>query len=502
MPQAKVPLIRFNAAAGIARIAGILRKLRTVLYPVFLLAALALSASSAKAQFLYVHDDSFGGNRIFAFSVAPNGALTPVPGSPFATGGIGQVNFDVGSITIASVSNRVYSTNRGSSTVSGFSVNPNGSLTPVPGSPFALSQGAPQPIGVASSADGKFLFVGRGFTFGPGSGVDAFSIAADGSLTLVGGSPFGIGSGGNGFDVIFDPLRNHVITNQNNNQVGVFNVGLTGTLTQIPGSPFNTPTFNNHKMALSPNGNLLFVGDGGSSSASVMLVDGVGALTNAVGSPVGTIPQPIGTTVHPTGQFVYFGSGFSAGANIGAFSIGAGGALTGVPGQPFLSGGSGPSGLVTDGAGSFLFAVNTASASIGVLSIAGNGALTPVIGSPFAYTPVGDPTGIVFLKPPGAAFDICLQDETTRDILRINSTTGDYQFVNCSSGLTIGGTGTLTQRGGIITLQDNRSDRRIVAKIDSSSKRATAGIQIFSPSPERTFTIADRDITNNSCACP
>ncbi|HXI91978.1 MAG TPA: right-handed parallel beta-helix repeat-containing protein [Blastocatellia bacterium] len=95
-------------------------------------------------------------------------------------------------------------------------------------------------------------------------------------------------------------------------------------------------------------------------------------------------------------------------------------------------------------------------------------------------------------------FDICIQDDSTGNIFEFNSTTGDYQFTNCS-GLTLSGIGSLIQRGSIITLQQYASDRRVLARIDASVNKGTASIQLFSPST--TFTIIDRNTANNTCAC-
>ena len=100
--------------------------------------------------------------------------------------------------------------------------------------------------------------------------------------------------------------------------------------------------------------------------------------------------------------------------------------------------------------------------------------------------------------PPLPPFDICIQDDSTGSIFKFNSTTGDYQFSNCS-GFTLSGTGTLIKRGSIITLQHYASDRRVLARIDTSVNKATASIQLFSPSA--TFTITDRNTANNTCAC-
>lgn len=98
----------------------------------------------------------------------------------------------------------------------------------------------------------------------------------------------------------------------------------------------------------------------------------------------------------------------------------------------------------------------------------------------------------------GPSFDIYIQDDGSGKILQFNSVTGEYQFSNCS-GLTIGGTGSLTHVGSTTTLQHNTSDRRVLARIDTSVKRATASIQLLSL--RTTFTIINRNTANNTCAC-
>jgi hypothetical protein len=95
-------------------------------------------------------------------------------------------------------------------------------------------------------------------------------------------------------------------------------------------------------------------------------------------------------------------------------------------------------------------------------------------------------------------FDVCVQDESNGRFLEVNLTTGEYELVNCQ-GITVGGTGTLIKRGCYITLQDNRADRRLLARLDTCAKTGTVSLQLFSPA--RTFTITDRNTTNNSCAC-
>jgi uncharacterized delta-60 repeat protein len=96
-------------------------------------------------------------------------------------------------------------------------------------------------------------------------------------------------------------------------------------------------------------------------------------------------------------------------------------------------------------------------------------------------------------------FDICLQDDSSGSFLQFNSTTGEYVFTNCR-GLTLGGTGSLTKKGSLITLQQNGPDRRLLAQIDRSVNRGSATLQVFSPGS--TFTIIDRNTLNDTCSCP
>ena len=95
-------------------------------------------------------------------------------------------------------------------------------------------------------------------------------------------------------------------------------------------------------------------------------------------------------------------------------------------------------------------------------------------------------------------FDTCIQDESNGNLLQINSATGEYQFTNCA-GLAVGGTGTVVRRGSLLSLQQASADQRVTATIDTSTKKASASIQLLSRG--RTYSITDRDITNDACAC-
>ncbi len=89
-----------------------------------MLAALALPGSlKAQGNFVYTNDDIpffFGPNTVSGFSVASNGTLAAVPGSPFATGGngIGTGFFASNRVKAATVGSFLFASNTGSNNVS------------------------------------------------------------------------------------------------------------------------------------------------------------------------------------------------------------------------------------------------------------------------------------------------------------------------------------------------------------------------------------------------
>lgn len=124
---------------------------------------------------------------------------------------------------------------------------------------------------------------------------------------------------------------------------------------------------------------------------------------------------------------------------------------------------------------------------------------TDIAGNPRISDGNGDGVAVVDMGVYEAlSFDICIQDESSGSLLKINSTTGGYQFTNCA-GITLDGIGSITRRGSILTLQHYASDRRVLATIDTGANRATATIQNFAPG--RLFTLIDRNTGNNVCTC-
>ena len=97
-----------------------------------------------------------------------------------------------------------------------------------------------------------------------------------------------------------------------------------------------------------------------------------------------------------------------------------------------------------------------------------------------------------------SSFDVCFTDDGNGDSFQFNSTTGEYRFTQ-SGGLTLTGTGTLTQQGCLLLLEDNQSGQRVKAQFNHCNNKGQAVIQIESER-KTTFVITDKDTANSSCA--
>src|SRR5260221_6836606 len=150
---------------------------------------LASALVPLRAQFAYVVNAL--SSSVSAYSIGSNGALPHVPGSPFPAGQ------NPGSVAVDPTGKFAYVVNGSNNVssfgaVSAFSIGSNGALTPVPGSPFPAGLGSES---LAVDPTGKFAYVTNLSSFTSGFGaVSAFSIGSNGALTPVPGSPFATGS--------------------------------------------------------------------------------------------------------------------------------------------------------------------------------------------------------------------------------------------------------------------------------------------------------------------
>lgn len=295
-------------------------------------------AASQTPEMLYLA----GLNQIVTFKID---VLTGALSTPTMVAGPN----DTAGIAASPAANLLFVSDFGGEAVDVFSVNvADGTLAPTSVAPLPQSTTTtrlPRPDRSVTDPAGKYLFVADSNS----NGVDAFAIdGADGSLSLIPGSPFPAGNTPSG--VAVDPAGKFVYVSDNDDPMGgisAYAIDSSGALAAAPGSPFAT----------------------GNSSAG---------------------PGPL--AVHPNGKFLYVALSGNVNANhlISAFKIDAAtGALSAVAGSPFATGGN-PNTMALDGAGRFLYTANTQDDTVSAFAInPTTGTLTPIAGSPYNVSSVG-----------------------------------------------------------------------------------------------------------------
>jgi len=220
---------------------------------------------------------------VFAFNVNADGSLASVSGSPFPAGsGLSHLAI----IPSQSVANTtfLYAANTGdpNGSISAFSIAANGVLTPVAGSPFATVSGG----GPAGFYDGgNVLYV----ALKNANAVAAFTIAADGSLSPIAGSPFPAGGGTSSLTGADGFL---FATNSLDGTISSYAMDpYSGNLTQVSGSPFTASIATGD--TLYDNGTL-FVPDASANSISGFHPDlSTGVVNSQTGSPYQATAGPL-----------------------------------------------------------------------------------------------------------------------------------------------------------------------------------------------------------------
>ena len=211
-----------------------------------------------KGRFVYVVNSVDDDVSAYAINAA-TGALTAVPGSPFATGHLPNT------VIIDPSGSFLYTADNGSNDVWGFAIDPSsGALAVVPGSPFPTGNA----MSITIDPAGKFVFVANLLT----ADVSAFTINHQtGTLSAVAGSPF--------------------------------SAGCTSPLQAQPGAAFGSAC-RLTSLAVDASGAFLYATGSSSNTISGFAIDPTsGALESLAGSPFAVAPWPYAVTM--SGGFLY-----------------------------------------------------------------------------------------------------------------------------------------------------------------------------------------------------
>ena len=251
----------------------------------------------------------------------------------------------------------------------GYSIGqPNGTLTPIAGSPFSFPPNA-SIQGLATAPNSLFLYAAD-----VAGSIDAFSIdSVTGVPTAIPGSPFASGAN---YQLVVDPSGKFLYASDDDLPGGIlaFTIDSTGVLTPVSGSPFAIPgqtVANSEPFGIVDSGSFVYAALTAANQIAAFSIDSVtGALTPVPGSPFSAGDQP--TTLTSANNFLYAANWTNGSISGYSFSP-TSGALTAIHGSPF---GSDITTLEADPSGKFLYA----GTSLGTLDFdinSATGALTP-----------------------------------------------------------------------------------------------------------------------------
>jgi hypothetical protein len=299
---------------------------------------------SAVVGHLYINDNTAPVNTVAGFARHADGALTPLPGSPFAVGGagLGQADASQGSLQLSSDGRYLLAVDAGSNQLTVLRIKPNGSLQAAEGSP--ISSDGVDPVSIAVSK--RLVYVANA---GPGTSpgdtnYTGFTLNAGGHLRALADSTYVLPNDSKPGDVLFNNNGSKLVgTRILSSEIDSFTVADNGLLTPAAGSPFAaqgfTPAqgFGQLGSEFNPtNPTQLFVSD-------------------AHVAPPTNGPAP---------------------GIVSSFTDAADGSLTPIGDSPFSNDGRASCWIEISRDGAYLFVVNTASATLSSYAIAPTGALT------------------------------------------------------------------------------------------------------------------------------
>ncbi len=225
-------------------------------------------------RFLYVATHGAKGpgepELVDGFSIGANGALKPVPGSPFPNNGTNG-----SAVTVDPVSRSVYLTNLVSGNVTVYGIGSNGALAVRGQSPTGLLA-----YSLAVDIWGRYLYVANS----DNNNVSGFGIGDHGTLTPISGSPFsngGVSVNNQPFSVVVDPWDQFLFV-ANSGNIAVYRIGTNGTLKPVAGSPFQVAT---GQLTVDLSGRFLYAANPANNSISAYRISEKGVLRAVTGSP-------------------------------------------------------------------------------------------------------------------------------------------------------------------------------------------------------------------------
>jgi 6-phosphogluconolactonase (cycloisomerase 2 family) len=368
-------------------------------------AGLATTAHGAYAQedvvgHVYVDNNVSGPNTVSAFDRHADGSLTLLPGSPFAAGGTGTGKglSSQGAIQLSDNGRYLLVADAGSNQISVLRIGQEGALRPVEGTPV-WSRGV-SPVSIAVHDD----LVYAANNAGPTPNIAGFTLNSGGHLRPLNDSPVPVPAGFTPGDVLFNRTGTNLVVTLLGPQfaspsaTASYSVNDDGELTAAAGSPFHVKNAGTIGAEFRPtNPAQLFISnahDGplaGSISAFNVERDGI---VTAIGAPVpDNQTAPCWVEISHDGRYLFTTN--TASSSVSSYSIAADGSLT-LIGSTTLRNptGIGAIDLRLDPSGHYLYVTDAGLHAVTAFAVSG-GNLTELASSPFATFTGGSLSGIV-----------------------------------------------------------------------------------------------------------
>jgi hypothetical protein len=99
-------------------------------------------------------------------------------------------------------------------------------------------------------------------------------------------------------------------------------------------------------------------------------------------------------------------------------------------------------------------------------------------------------------------YNICLKETSPGNIFQFNSITGQYRLIECNSGYTITGKGSVSTVDSVVTLTGSSSNCKVQASFNLGQLTGTATIMLTtSPGVSETIRIVDNTSMGKGCGC-
>lgn len=329
------------------------------------------------------------GNTTFTFatkidqdgSYAVTVTTRPTAQNCTVTSGSGTVSANVTSVAVSCTDNPQYAyvVNNASNTVSQYSIDASGMLSPLSVATVATGH---SPESVTLDATRKYVYV----TNTADDTVSQYVIQSDG--TLAPNTPATVAAGAGPWAAAASATGGWLyVVNSIGNTISQFSINGTGALVATSVAPVSTGVEPWH-LALSPDGKYAYVADHGKQAPGGMTIHqyavdaSTGALTALNPATVPTaFPYPGGIVVDPTSSYVYLSN--INGKSVSEFAIGTGGVLTDLD-PASVAAGTEPVYLAFDPTGKYAYETNytldfsAPPGSVSQYTVGTGGQLTPM----------------------------------------------------------------------------------------------------------------------------